>query len=442
MDKEIDWSKKIPIKYSTEIVVVGGGIAGVIAACAAASRQKKVILVEHFGSLGGQGTIGGVQGFCGAVTGQGKFFDEIQTDLEKFGAIAPYHRPRKGSFLGRHYDCDILGIVLQELVLRHHVTLLLHTQCIDVVKNGNRIENIIIQGKSGLEGIETQFVIDCTGEADLCVAAGCPTVKGRPSDGVQLPMSLIFFVTSPGILSRLKPIPKEFFPWQPFRHNREVIMHSTTRKRMGGTGVKIKIPGYDSTQTLGLSNAEIAGRREAFRILEYYRRVLKRRWNFSHFSPKIGIREGRRIEGEYTLTLEDLRAGKAFEDGIAIGTYVLDAHKPDDPYRTYLLPKDQLYVPPYQIPLRCLIPKGLTNLLVAGRNLSADQLALGSARVMTSCAMMGHAAALCAVQSLVENQTPSQIATNPTAIKALQTKLTEDELKLDLDYYLNLLHTI
>jgi hypothetical protein len=209
MSKEIAWSKKIPIRYTTDIVVVGGGIAGVIAACAAASRQKQVILIEHFGSLGGQGTIGGVQGFCGSVTGQGKFFDEIQSDLDKFGAIAPYRPPQKGSFLGRRYDCDILGIVLQELVLRHQVTLLLHTQCIDVVKNGAKIDNVIIQGKSGLEGIETQFVIDCTGEADLCVAAGCPTVKGRPSDGIQLPMSLIFFVTSPSIFSRLKPIPQE-----------------------------------------------------------------------------------------------------------------------------------------------------------------------------------------------------------------------------------------
>jgi hypothetical protein len=207
---------------------------------------------------------------------------------------------------------------------------------------------------------------------------------------------------------------------------------------MGGTGVKIKIPGFDSTQTVGLSNAEIAGRREAFRMLEYYRRVLKRRWNFSHFSSQIGIREGRRIEGEYTLTLDDLRQGKTFEDAIAVGTYILDAHKPDDPYRTYILPKDQLYVPPYQIPLRCLIPKGTTNLLVAGRNMSADQLALGSARVMTTCAMMGHAAGLCAVQALGEKQTPSQLAANPTAVNTLQAELNKDGLKLELEYYLNL----
>ncbi|NMC03651.1 MAG: FAD-dependent oxidoreductase [Candidatus Lokiarchaeota archaeon] len=438
MSKEIAWSKQVPVRYAADVVVIGGGIAGVIAACAAASQRARVILVEHFGALGGQGTIGGVQGFCGETTGQGHFFDEIQSDLDKFGAIAPYRLPRKGTFQGRQYDCDVLEIVLQELVLRHGVTLLLHARCVDVIKRGTEITHVLIHGKSGLEGIETRFVIDCTGEAEACVMAGCPTVKGRVPDEMQLPMSLIFFVTSAGPFSRLKPIPKDFFPWQPFRTRSEVIMNSTTRKPMGGAGVKIKIPGFDSTSTKSLSSAEIAGRREAFRVLEYYRGALKRRWNFSHFSPQIGIREGRRIVGEHTLTLEDVRLGREFDDAIAVGTYVLDAHKPDDPYRTYILPRDQLHVPPYQIPLRCLIPKGITNLLVAGRNMSADQLALGSARVMTTCGMMGHAAGSCAVQSMAEHRSPIEIATNTAAIKALQARLTSDGMRIDLGYYLGL----
>ena len=94
------------------------------------------------------------------------------------------------------------------------------------------------------------------------------------------------------------------------------------------------------------------------------------------------------------LTVEDLRAGREFPDAIAVGRYPLDAHKPDDDKRTYLLPKNELAVPPYQIPLRSLIPLNSTNLLVAGRNLSADQLAMSSARVMTTCAFMGQAAGI------------------------------------------------
>ena len=100
--------------------------------------------------------------------------------------------------------------------------------------------------------------------------------------------------------------------------------------------------------------------------------------------------------GEYVLTVEDLRAGRAFDDGIARGVFYLDGHKPDDEKRTYILPADQLKVPPYQIPLRSLIVRDGVNLLAAGRCFSADQLALSSARVSTTCSMMGQAAGITA----------------------------------------------
>ena len=109
-------------------------------------------------------------------------------------------------------------------------------------------------------------------------------------------------------------------------------------------------------------------------------------------STQIGIREGARIVGDYVLRVEDLRAARAFEDGVARGVFYLDGHKPDDEKRTYILPRDQLEVPPYQIPLRALIARDGVNLTMAGRCFSADQLALSSARVSTTCAMMGQAA--------------------------------------------------
>jgi hypothetical protein len=139
-------------------------------------------------------------------------------------------------------------------------------------------------------------------------------------------------------------------------------------------------------------------------VLDYYQRVKKESWRLDHCSPIIGIREGCRILGDYVMTVADLRAGRAFDDGVARGTFYLDGHKPDDDKRTYILPQNQLAVPPYQIPLRSLIAKDGKNLLMAGRCLSADQLALSSARVSTSCAMMGQAvgitAALCAQRNV------------------------------------------
>jgi len=128
--------------------------------------------------------------------------------------------------------------------------------------------------------------------------------------------------------------------------------------------------------------------------MDYHQRVEKKPWLLDHCSPIIGIREGARMVGDYVLSVDDLRAGRAFEDGVARGTFYLDGHKPDDDKRTHILPKDQLHVPPYQIPLRSLIARDCRNLMMAGRTLSADQLALSSARVSTSATMMRQAAGI------------------------------------------------
>ncbi len=160
--------------------------------------------------------------------------------------------------------------------------------------------------------------------------------------------------------------------------------------------VKIKIPMFDSTDTESLTQAEVAARRKMMSVLDYHQRVENRNYALAHGSPVIGIREGYRIVGDYVLTVDDLRAGRSFDDTIAVGTFYLDGHKPDDDKRTYILDPDDLAVPPYDIPLRSIIAKDGENLLMAGRCLSADQLALSSARVMTTCSMMGAAAAAAA----------------------------------------------
>jgi hypothetical protein len=160
----------------------------------------------------------------------------------------------------------------------------------------------------------------------------------------------------------------------------------------GGKALKIKIPLFDATDTESLTAAEIAARRRVMEVLDYFQRVEGKPWRYDGCSPRIGIREGRRILGDYVLKVDELRAACTFDDAVARGVYYLDGHKPDDDKRTYILPPDQRKVPPYQIPFRCLRPREAANVLAAGRLLSADQLALSSARVMTTCAMMGQAA--------------------------------------------------
>jgi hypothetical protein len=140
------------------------------------------------------------------------------------------------------------------------------------------------------------------------------------------------------------------------------------------------------------------------RVLDFYQREKGKCWILDHCSPIIGIREGRRSVGEYILTVDDLRAGREFDDAIAKGVFYLDGHGLDDDKRTYILSPEDRPVPPYQIPFRSLVVKNASNLLVAGRCFSADQLALSSARVMTTGAMLGqavgYAAAICAEKNI------------------------------------------
>jgi hypothetical protein len=171
----------------------------------------------------------------------------------------------------------------------------------------------------------------------------------------------------------------------------------------GGNAIKIKIPMFDSTNTESLTMAEIQGRRRMMEVLDYHQRVDEKNWRLDHCSPIIGTREGCRIVGDYVLDVDDLRSGRSFEDGIARGTFYLDGHKPDDDKRTYILPKDELEVPPYQIPLRSLIAKDGRNLMMAGRCFSADQLALSSARVSTTGSMMGQAAGITTALAVQQN---------------------------------------
>jgi ribulose 1,5-bisphosphate synthetase/thiazole synthase len=394
----ITWHRRVPLRYEADVAVIGGGIAGVSAACAAAQSGARTLLVERFGVTGGNMTSGGVANFCGETAGQGAIFDEIVAALEQFDAIAPYAPYEYGGKEFRVLDHEILAVVLQELLLRRGVKLLLHTRFIDVRVQDGFVTECLLCGPSGPEALRARLFVDCTGEAQVAFLADFATMKGRPEDSLQLPMSLMYFVRE--MAGPVQPqIPAGWF--EEIRRHEDLPMTSPDWPNgPGGRAIKIKIPMFDSTDTESLTAAEVGARRRMLEVLDYFQRLENKPWRFDHCSPMIGIREGRRIVGDYILTVSDLRAGREFPDAIARGVFYLDGHKPDDEKRTYILPKDQLYVPPYQIPLRCLILRDGQNLLAAGRCMSADQLALSSARVTTTCSMMGQAAGITAALSV------------------------------------------
>ena len=402
---QITYSRKVPVRWQADVAVIGGGIAGVSAACAAARSGAKVVLVERFAVTGGNCTTGGVASFCGETAGQGEVFDAIVRGLEEFRAIAPYKPYPQLS--ARVFDHEILAVVLQELLLGRGVKLLLHTRLVDVCRRDGRISECIVCGKSGPEALRARQFIDCTGEAEVARAAGFATTKGRPRDGLQLPMSMMFFVRHVAAKDARPQVPEGRF--EPIRSRAELPMTSIWPNGPGANAIKVKIPMFDATDTESMTAAEVRARRRMMEVLDYYQRVEKKPWLLDHASPQIGIREGRRVVGDYVLSVDDLRAGRRFDDAVARGVFYLDGHKPDDEKRSYILSKKEMLVPPYQVPLRSLIVRDGKNLLAAGRCFSADQLALSSARVTTSCSMMGQAAGIAAALAVQQSCDPREL---------------------------------
>ncbi len=389
--------KQVPVRENVDVLVVGGGIAGVSAALAAAALGVDVLLIEHFAVFGGNATSGGVASFCGNTKGQGRALDMIISALEEFNAIAPYRSAQDS----RVFNHEILAVILPELLEKNGVKVLLHTEFVDVAVSDGEITEVFVSGRSGLEAIRAKQVIDCTGDGFVGIRAGFATMKGG-SHGYQLPMSLMYFVRHVPDEDKACQVPPGWF--ERIETADGLPMTSIWPNGPKSNAIKIKVPMFDSTDTRSMTKAEIAARRKMMSVLDYHQRVEGRNFLLDHGPSVIGIREGCRIVGDYILTVDDLRAGRSFDDVIAIGTYPLDGHKPDDDKRTYILPPEERKVPPYDIPLRCLIAKDGKNLLMAGRCLSADQLALSSARVMTTCSMTGQAAGVAAALAVKEGK--------------------------------------
>ena len=168
--------------------------------------------------------------------------------------------------------------------------------------------------------------------------------------------------------------------------------------------IKMKAPGFDSTDTESLTDAEIKSRQRMMEVMHYHQAVEKKPWLLDHCSPIIGIREGCRVVGDHILRIDDCRAGKTYDDAVAVSDYQhVDAHSPDDEGRTFILPREERWIPPFQIPLRSLIARDGKNLLITGRCFSADQLSMSSARVSGPTSMMGQASGIAAAICIEKN---------------------------------------
>ncbi len=318
-----------PEGHTTEydVVVVGGGIAGVFAAIGASEYVDKVLLVEQNASLGGQGTLTGERGFCGDVLHVNGHFQRILEDLEKSHALGPI-TPTRG---GTAFDGEILAFLLQEKVLAMGVDILFHTVLVDVTGSRGRVHRLELFNKSGLQWVRTRYVVDCTGDGDLVAMAGFPTTKGgavhnpdgslKPKVRLQLPMSLCFWMEDVG--SEVEAILPSGCPsWS---SDEDIPMTSINHVSPYTVFVKMKVIGGDVTNGKSHLEAEIRARRQMMGLVHHlqtkgYRGKRYDTYRLRHVSPGLGVREGRRIVGEYVLTEADVRKGRRFPDAVDFGS--------------------------------------------------------------------------------------------------------------------------
>lgn len=411
----------------TDVLVVGGGSAGATAAIAAARQGAKTLLVERYGFLGGISTqvLDTFYGFYTPGTQTRKVIggipDDIVAALADQGKVI--YRPNTyGAGQGITYDPQALKIIWERLAQQAGVRLLYHSFVMDVVTIGERITGVIAATKAGLLQINAKTIIDASGDADVAAAAGVPfEFAGEQVQSLTTTFHLINVD-----VERAAKVSKNDL------HERMAQAIGSGRydlpRREGSVhinplpGVMVtnmtRVGNIDATDPFQLTQAEIEGRRQAE---EYARFLVDWVPGYEHadmgaLSHQIGVRESRRIFGDYRLTKADVLTGRKFEDAIAqCGAPIEDHHSGSDTKWQYL-PDGATY----DIPFRALLPQKVDGLLVVGRCLSADHDAHASVRSMGQCMAMGQAAGTAAALSLETHSLPREVN-----ISDLQTRLRD-----------------
>ena len=390
-------AKQIVLAEDTDVVVCGGGPAGVAAAIAAARSGAKTRLIEVHGCLGGIWTVG--------------LLSNLIDHEDKSGIMREIVERLKASdaqITAKNYDSEAMKVLLDTMCQEAGVDIRLHTRVVAAFTNSkNKLETIITESQSGREAWKAKTFVDATGNGDLAAQAGCSFDMGHPDSGKIQPASMMAILTG---LKRDEII------------NNNLTRHAGVKNSMHKLNLKKEIqeagmdPSYglptlfpirddlfalmanhqydvNSLDAQDITNATLQSRLEVNNIVDRLRKKggIWSKMRIVATSEQIGLREGRRIRGLYTVTKEDLIKGAKFKDAACRVNFPVDIHSIDGKVSKGL-GNDGIKALPYDIPVRSLISKDVGGLLMAGRCISGDFFAHASYRVTGNAVAMGETA--------------------------------------------------
>jgi ribulose 1,5-bisphosphate synthetase/thiazole synthase len=424
-------AREIDVIRNTDVLVVGSGPSGLAAAIAAARTGVEVTLVERFGCFGGNMTVVGVEGMAWyrheetiEANGLGREFEERSRQM---GAAV-----KESQSLSYEIDSEGFKIVADHLVAESGVHPMLHRVFAAPVMDGDRVTGIITESKAGREAILAKRVIDATGDADVAHMAGA--ITSQPPREELMATSVMFHlagVDKKKFMAGIKADPQTYKDWggggewnietsgkednmfspflkKPFEKAIEDGLIPAHLNTIAGTWGAVHDSGEltymnlihmdncDGTDPNDLTTFEIEGRRQAMLAIEALRKYTPgcEGARLRNFGMTLGIRDTRKIDASYNMTENDVREQGRFEDSIGIYPEFIDG------YGILILPTTGRY---FQIPYRNLIPKGVKNLLVAGRSTGGDRISHAATRNMSCCAVTGQGAGIAAAISLKLN---------------------------------------
>jgi hypothetical protein len=417
-------SHEAPVVLDADVVVCGAGSAGLGAALAAARSGSKVALVERWPFFGGNATAASLGSICGLYIRSGGSFEHISNGIAREWAeglsasgwgLGPI--PYKDTAVMPYVPWGYKRLADRLITEEERITPLLHSFISGVVRSGDGIEAAIIATKQGPKAVRGRVFVDATGDADVVYHAGCPWEMGE-TGRLQYP-SMQFYMQNVDLaeamkagLSLLAEKIKQAYDSRSHDLTRSAgaVIPTMREGEVVGAMTRVAKPSGDppdGTDVFDLTEAEIRGRA----IAEESARFLKDEMPgfassyLQDTATTLGVRETRHAIGEYVLSFDEAAACTKHPDGVAAASWPFEFHTQGPETRWEFLPDGDWF----EIPFRSLIASGVSNLIVAGRCISATHEALASSRVTGTCMAIGEAAGRAAAMCVSEDAGPREI---------------------------------